>query len=141
METNDSFRGKTMTDSMEMDSFIGMNSERAFQLAMEEADFADRWEAGGLVDGELDLDTNIVEMGLDSLERMEIAASLEEIFGGRFPEEVLAEIETCAEVVAAIEKHMGTKPRKRSVLPKDADIPRETYDFSHFPFAISSRLT
>ncbi len=44
-----------MTDSMEMDSFIGMNSERAFQLAMEEADFADRWEAGGLVDGELDL--------------------------------------------------------------------------------------
>ena len=37
----------------------------------------------------LTLDTPIVETGLDSLERMEILASLEERFGGRFPEEVL----------------------------------------------------
>lgn len=44
-----------MTDEMEMDSFVGMNSEKAFQLAMEEAEFSDAWEAGGLVDGELDL--------------------------------------------------------------------------------------
>ena len=36
--------------------------------------------------GELDWDTNIVELGLDSLERMEIVAALEEAFGGRFPE-------------------------------------------------------
>ncbi len=35
--------------------------------------------------GELTLDSNIVEMGMDSLERMEIIAALEDIFGGRFP--------------------------------------------------------
>ena len=39
--------------------------------------------------GHLTLDTNIVELGLDSLERMEIVASLEEAFGARFPEQVL----------------------------------------------------
>ncbi len=40
--------------------------------------------------GDLTLDTNILELGLDSLERMEIVAALEETFGGRFPEDVLA---------------------------------------------------
>lgn len=43
-----------MTDEMEMASFIDGNSERAFQLAMEEAEFSDAWEVGGLVDGEQD---------------------------------------------------------------------------------------
>ena len=32
------------------------------------------------------LDSSILELGLDSLERMEILAALEERFGGRFPE-------------------------------------------------------
>jgi len=50
----------------------------------------------------LSLDSNIVELGLDSLERMEIVASLEEAFGGRFPEQVLPQIETCREVAEAI---------------------------------------
>ena len=45
--------------------------------------------------GNLTLDTNIVELGLDSLERMEIVSSLEEAFGARFPEQVLPTIETC----------------------------------------------
>ena len=43
----------------------------------------------------LQLDTNIVlDLGLDSLERLEIARNLEQTFGGRFPEQVLDEIET-----------------------------------------------
>ena len=50
--------------------------ERSAQVAKE--------RAGGLT-----LDTPIVELGLDSLERMEILAALEEPFGGRFPEDVL----------------------------------------------------
>ena len=45
--------------------------------------------------GDLTLETNILELGLDSLERMEIVASLEDTFGGRFPEEVLPQMETC----------------------------------------------
>jgi acyl carrier protein len=45
--------------------------------------------------GPLTNETNIVtDLGLDSLERLQIANSLEETFGGRFPEDVLAEIET-----------------------------------------------
>lgn len=58
----------------------------------------------------LTLDSNIVELGLDSLERTEIATRLEEVFGGRFPEHVLAEIETIREVSLAIQEYMGTKP-------------------------------
>jgi 8-amino-7-oxononanoate synthase/acyl carrier protein len=73
----------------------------------------------------LTLDTNIVlDLGLDSLERMQIANALEEIFGGRFPEEVLAQIETCREVARAIEQHLGTTPRgRRAGEVEQADVP------------------
>ena len=57
---------------------------------------------------QLNVDTNIVtELGLDSLERLEIANSLEETFGGRFPEEVMQQMETVREVVDAIVEHIG----------------------------------
>jgi 8-amino-7-oxononanoate synthase/acyl carrier protein len=57
--------------------------------------------------GRLEPDTNIVlDLGLDSLERLQIAHSLEQAFGGRFPEEVLQEIETVREVAMAIQEHM-----------------------------------
>ena len=63
---------------------------------------------------DLQLDTNIVaDLGLDSLERLQIANSLEEIFGGRFPEAVLAQIETCREVAAAIEKYIGKSAKSQ----------------------------
>ena len=67
--------------------------------------------------GELDWDTNIFELGLDSLERMEIVASLEEAFGGRFPEQVLPSMETCGEVVEAIQRYMGGAAKRRSARP------------------------
>ncbi len=44
----------------------------------------------------LTLDSNILEMSMDSLERMEIVAALEDTFGGRFPEEVLPDMITGA---------------------------------------------
>lgn len=89
----------------------------------------------------LHLDTNIVlELGLDSLERVEIASSLEETFGGRFPEDVLQEIETCREVAAAIVRYIGSTPRRDRVsiagpatnLPA-GEIPPECYDFAKMP--------
>ncbi|MCA9248975.1 MAG: AMP-binding protein, partial [Planctomycetales bacterium] len=83
--------------------------------------------------GELDLETNIVELGLDSLERMEIVASLEETFGGRFPEEVLPEMETCGEVVEAVETYLGTEPIQRSARCDISNIPAENYDIAAFP--------
>lgn len=72
---------------------------------------------------QLELDTNIVlDLGLDSLERMQIAHSLEQTFDGRFPENVLQEIETVREVAEAIEKHMGKKRMRRSLVPTETGL-------------------
>lgn len=91
----------------------------------------------------LTLETAITEIGLDSLERMEILASLEERFGGRFPEEILPELETCAQVVEAVEKYLGGREQERRVvIPPGQDIPSEYYDFDKFPeyLALQERL-
>ncbi len=59
--------------------------------------------------GELTVSTNIVlDLGLDSLERLEIARGLEEIFGGRFPQDVLDSIETIGETALAIEQYLSS---------------------------------
>lgn len=59
---------------------------------------------------EVDVNTNIVHLGLDSLERLDVAQSLEKAFGGRIPEEVLQNIETVREVAEAIQEHIGREP-------------------------------
>jgi 8-amino-7-oxononanoate synthase len=90
----------------------------------------------------LTLDTNLLELGMDSLERLQIAHSLEETFGGRFPEEVLAEIETCREVALAIQKYIGRTPRAdlRPLAEAESqpaktlnDVPAESYQFALLP--------
>ncbi|WP_145055562.1 aminotransferase class I/II-fold pyridoxal phosphate-dependent enzyme [Lignipirellula cremea] len=59
----------------------------------------------------LHADSNIVvDIGLDSLERLQVANALEQIFGGRFPDEVLERIETVREVALAIEQYIGDRP-------------------------------
>lgn len=84
--------------------------------------------------GNLTLDTNIVELGLDSLERMEIVASLEEAFGARFPEQVLPLIETCREVTEAIIDHMPAESREKVQAVRPAlDIPRDAWRIEEFP--------
>lgn len=61
----------------------------------------------------LSVATNIViDLGLDSLERLQIANSLEQAFGGRFPDDVLQEIETIGEVASAVKLHIGDRPVK-----------------------------
>ena len=63
--------------------------------------------AGERAAGSLTLDTNIVlDLGLDSLERLEIARNLERTFGGRFPEQVLDEIETIGQTALAIDRYL-----------------------------------
>jgi 8-amino-7-oxononanoate synthase len=87
----------------------------------------------------LSLDTNILDLGLDSLERTQIAFSLQETFGGRFPEEVLVEIETCREVALAIQKYIGSKPKiarqlaATDVERKTTTVPPEAYEFAQMP--------
>lgn len=91
---------------------------------------------------QLDLGTNIVvDLGLDSLERMQIAHSLEQTFDGRFPENVLQEIETVREVAEAIERHMGKKRLRRELVPTEtglkpanqSQVQPEDYQFDQLP--------
>ena len=84
--------------------------------------------------GNLTLDTNIVELGLDSLERMEIVASLEEAFGARFQEQVLPLIETCREVTEAIIDHMPAESREKMQATRTAvEIPADAWKIEAFP--------
>ncbi|MGQ9822903.1 MAG: aminotransferase class I/II-fold pyridoxal phosphate-dependent enzyme, partial [Thermogutta sp.] len=83
------------------------------------------------------LESSIAELGLDSLERMEILASLEERFGGRFPEEILPDLETAQQVVDAVERYLGgggVEIRNRTAFfEAGQDIPPECWDFERFP--------
>ncbi len=81
---------------------------------------------------DLTLDSTIADLGLDSLERMEILASLEERFGGRFPEDVMPELETCRQVLDAVEIYLGSGQKKPPHLESN-DIPAENYNFDKFP--------
>jgi 8-amino-7-oxononanoate synthase len=81
---------------------------------------------------DLTLESNIGELGLDSLERMEILASLEERFGGRFPEDVMPELETCRQVLEAVELYLGSG-RNREKHDPSRTIPSASYSFDKFP--------
>ncbi|MFO0913737.1 MAG: aminotransferase class I/II-fold pyridoxal phosphate-dependent enzyme [Pirellulales bacterium] len=76
-------------------------------------------------------ETNIVELGLDSLERLEIINILEDHFGGRLPEEVLPEIETCQQVADAIAEHIPQELLEAEAAPRE--IPLEFRSFAHMP--------
>ena len=97
------------------------------QIVIEEIRRVAKERANGMT-----LDSPIAESGMDSLERMEILATLEERFGGRFPPEILPELETTRQVIAAVEKYLGTEPRTTAGEPA-AEIPPETYNFEQFP--------
>ncbi|MEE2826497.1 MAG: aminotransferase class I/II-fold pyridoxal phosphate-dependent enzyme [Planctomycetota bacterium] len=97
---------------------------------------------------QMDLDTNIVvDLGLDSLERLEIARELENTFGGRFPDEVLQEIETIREVSSAIQEHIGSEPVLQSRPIESAtpsktapgEIPESYYELEKMPEFIRLR--
>ena len=90
-------------------------------------------------------DSNIAaDLGLDSLERMQIANLLEEIFAGRFPEEVLQEVETCGEVALAIQNYMNPalakerlasrhKPSSKRIQTVTTEVSEQDYRFAEFP--------
>ena len=95
--------------------------------------------AGNRAD-KVDIDTNIVHLGLDSVERLDIAHTLEEAFGGRLPEDVLQEIETVRDVASAIQEHIGVEPAngkpvggRGSKSRISGPIPESYYDLTKFP--------
>ena len=81
----------------------------------------------------LTLDTVISEMGLDSLERIEILATIEEHFGSRFPEDILPDLQTCREVVEAVETHLTGEAKNEAVFPAGVEIPEEAHRIEQFP--------
>ena len=103
--------------------------------------------------GTLTMETNIVnELGLDSLERLQIANALEETFQGRFPEDVLQDAETVREVTLAIQQHFGSDARpqravttevdeQKKVRPADVEVPEEDYVFGKMPEYIQLKKT
>ena len=97
-------------------------------IVLEEVRRVARERADGLT-----LDAPITELGMDSLERMEIVAALEERFGGRFPEEVLPEMITCRQVVDAVERYLGGVERPATIRPAHYETPVEYYRFEAFP--------
>ncbi|MDR2344626.1 MAG: aminotransferase class I/II-fold pyridoxal phosphate-dependent enzyme [Planctomycetaceae bacterium] len=83
----------------------------------------------------LTLDSDITALGLDSLERMEILASIEDRFGGQFPESILSELCTANQVLDAVLLYLGSGPRKPTADEQfiQADIPEEYYRIEKFP--------
>ena len=104
---------------------IGKTTE---QIVLEEVRRVAQERADGM-----DIDTPITELGMDSLERMEIVAALEERFGGRFPEEILGELITARQVVDAVRRYLGGEAREVPVRPEGYEAPAETYRFDRFP--------
>ena len=102
--------------------------ERVTAWVLEEIRRVARERADGLT-----LDTPVVETGLDSLERMEILAALEERFGGRFPEEIFPDLETARQLADAVEKYLGTEPKPKTGQPDGIEIPAKNYRFDKFP--------
>ncbi|QDU97705.1 aminotransferase class I/II-fold pyridoxal phosphate-dependent enzyme [Lignipirellula cremea] len=86
----------------------------------------------------LTVDTNVMNLGLDSMERMEIVAGLEHAFGGRFPDDTLLEIETCRQIAVAVEQYLGIEDAP----PGSAgEVPLEYYCFDQMPEYRHLKLT
>lgn len=60
---------------------------------------------------EITLESSISQLGLDSLQRMELISALEGQLGSKLPPEVLAELDTFADVVQALREHGVGKAR------------------------------
>ena len=98
------------------------------QIVLEEVQRVAQERADGM-----EIDTPITELGMDSVERMEIVAALEERFGGRFPEEILPDLITARQVVEAVRYHLGGELREIAARPEGYEAPPETWRFDRFP--------
>ena len=77
----------------------------------------------------LNAHSNLIELGLDSLERMEIVAALEDRFGSRFAEETLLDMHTPDDIVRAINTQLAGK----SQTGERREIEQGDYDFAESP--------
>ena len=75
-------------------------------------------------------ETPLTALGLDSLQRLELAAALEKTFAGHLPDTVFSQAQTLGDLAEAVQKHLIDGPRPD--VPT-GQIPPEHYDFARFP--------
>ena len=108
------------------------------QEAIAEALYAQVRSLAPELQEELTLDTSLLELGLDSLTRMEVVNRMEETFSIRFPEETLYDLETCRDVVECMADLMNlTVARdepaaKKAPSPKPKEISPDAFDVTQF---------
>jgi len=75
-------------------------------------------------------DTPIADLGLDSLQRLDLVATLEKSFAGRLPDTVFSQARTLEDLVQAVQKHLIDGPRPDAPI---GQVPPEHYDLACFP--------
>ena len=75
-------------------------------------------------------DTPLAALGLDSLQRLDLAAALEKTFAGHLPDTVFSQAQTLEDLAQAVQKHLIDGPRPD--VPA-GQIPPEHYDLARFP--------
>lgn len=79
------------------------------------------------------LDTSMAQLGMDSLQRIELQAMIEEHYGGRMPEDVGPQLETVREIVEAVEEYLLDGDAALGPKPSIDAIPPECYRFELYP--------
>jgi 8-amino-7-oxononanoate synthase len=75
-------------------------------------------------------DTPISALGLDSLQRVELVAALDESFGRNLPDIVYSQATTLGDLAAAVQRHLIDHPRNDAPV---GEIPAESYNVALFP--------
>ncbi len=75
-------------------------------------------------------DMPLTALGLDSLQRLDLAAALEKTFAGHLPDTVFSQAQTLEDLAQAVQKHLIDGPRPD--VPT-GQIPPEHYEFARFP--------
>ena len=75
-------------------------------------------------------DTPLTALGLDSLQRLELAAALEKTFAGHLPDTVFNQAQTLDDLAQAVQMHLTDGPRPK--VPT-GQVPPEHYDIAQFP--------
>ncbi len=104
----------------------GLSFEQAAQIVMEEV----RRIAGPRAQGAT-LDSTFSDVGMDSLERVELQAALEDRLGGRIPEDQAPQVESFRQVVHLVQQYLG-QPEEHRTLSLE-EIPESYYRVEHWP--------
>lgn len=115
------------------DEHAGASKARLVPRSWQAALAAVRQHAGALTGAALhDLtpDTPLAALGLDSLQRLDLVARMEETFACRLPESVISEARTLEDLIRAVQTDLIDGPRADAPA---GQIPPEHYDLARFP--------